>query len=176
MGQTQRVLSALLERPIGMLGDGKKDVQEMTVSTIQTASRLSKAKEFRKYLESVPVLIGDEVHLVGARGMWVDVTKRTPAYVKVGFTATALRRHDRRRRGAGGRLRRRALQAAEHRTDARRGAGQRQNLPLRRHRAQASELGLVGAGLRRGHGGERARQRHGRRRRQAISRGRAPDV
>ena len=64
------------------------------MSTIQTASRLSKAKEFRTYLESVPVLIGDEVHLVGARGMWVDVTKRTPAYVKVGFTATALRRHD----------------------------------------------------------------------------------
>jgi superfamily II DNA or RNA helicase len=55
---------------------------------------MSKVKEFRKYLESVPVLIGDEVHLVGARGMWVDITKRTPAYVKVGFTATALRRHD----------------------------------------------------------------------------------
>lgn len=77
-----------------MLGDGHKDVQEVTVSTIQTAARFSKAKEFRTYLESVPVLIGDEVHLVGARGMWVDVTRRTPAYVKVGFTATALRRHD----------------------------------------------------------------------------------
>jgi superfamily II DNA or RNA helicase len=94
LGQTQRALAALLERPIGLLGDGKKDVQEITVSTIQTASRLSKAPEFRKYLESVPVLIGDEVHLVGASGMWIDVTKRTPAYVKVGFTATALRRHD----------------------------------------------------------------------------------
>jgi superfamily II DNA or RNA helicase len=94
LGQTQRVLSTLLERPVGMLGDGHKDVQEIMVSTIQTASRLSKVKEFRKYLESVPVLIGDEVHLVGTRGMWVDVTKRTPAYVKVGFTSTAPRRHD----------------------------------------------------------------------------------
>jgi len=94
LGQTQRVLSTLLERPVGMLGDNQEDVQEVTVSTIQTAARFSKAKEFRTYLESVPVLIGDEVHLVGARGMWVDVTKRTPAYVKVGFTATALRRHD----------------------------------------------------------------------------------
>jgi superfamily II DNA or RNA helicase len=42
----------------------------------------------------VPVLIGDEVQLVAGRGMWVDVTRRTPAFVKVGFTATALRRHD----------------------------------------------------------------------------------
>ena len=58
LGQTQRVLSTLLERPVGMLGDGQKDVQEVTESTIQTAARMSKAKEFRKYLESVPVLIG----------------------------------------------------------------------------------------------------------------------
>jgi superfamily II DNA or RNA helicase len=94
LAQTQRVLARVLERPVGLLGAGKREFEEVTVATVQTASRLSKSREFRKYLETVPMVVGDEVHLLGGRGMWVDVVQRTPAYVKVGFTGTAFRRRD----------------------------------------------------------------------------------
>jgi superfamily II DNA or RNA helicase len=73
LDQMQQVLQRYFNKPIGMIGDGEFDPQDITVSTIQSLltftkvpKNIKKAEElkvFKKFAAEITMVIVDEVHL-----------------------------------------------------------------------------------------------------------------
>lgn len=80
---------------IGQIGDGIVDYKPLIVGMIQTCHRLFEKHdpEFLEWLRGVDLLIVDEVHRVND-GQFFNVLQNTPASMRVGFSATPLRRGD----------------------------------------------------------------------------------
>lgn len=97
--------------PIGQLGDGVVDPQEITVATIRTAAKamdvafksyeygeyddkddtqIRRNHELREWIDSIGVLIVDEAHILGADTVYHVATKLGATY-KYGFSASPWR-------------------------------------------------------------------------------------
>lgn len=72
LDQMQQALQRYFDQPIGMIGDGEFDLQDITVSTIQSLHSIKKAKsiaaadkriELMKFLNRIGAVISDEGHL-----------------------------------------------------------------------------------------------------------------
>lgn len=88
--QTRDVLSERLRVPIGIVGDSECDLQQFTVSMVQTASNAIKKgthPEFRSWLKDCRVLISDEAHHLESDQQQA-VVEYTPADWRIGLTAT----------------------------------------------------------------------------------------
>lgn len=85
MYQTRDRLRERLGIPIGLYGDGHRDIQKVTVCMIQTADQNYQELEF--FLQSCDVLIGDEIHHL-ASDQWFDIFSRVYAPWRFGLTAT----------------------------------------------------------------------------------------
>jgi superfamily II DNA or RNA helicase len=89
--QTKEVFEQIFKERIGVIGDGRMDIQHHTVATVQTVSRAIKAnsRQFRKYLDSIRLLVVDECHKV-ANNDYLKVLRKIPAYYRIGLSATPL--------------------------------------------------------------------------------------
>lgn len=85
--QTAQRLSKRLQVPIGIVGDGYCDIQNITVGTTQTFSLFSKRPELMAALERAEVIFGDEVHHLSS-DTWYDCFKVCPAPWRFGLSAT----------------------------------------------------------------------------------------
>lgn len=83
MYQTCAQLESLLQVPIGIIGDGKVRIEKFTVGMVQS---LSQAR-FGDYLNTVKVLIGDEIHHLESK-QWMNTFSKIPAVHRYGLTAT----------------------------------------------------------------------------------------
>ena len=72
LDQMQQNLQRLFDQPIGMVGDGEFDLQDITVSTLQSMLSITKAKAVSsaekrvallKHLKMVNLVVSDEAHL-----------------------------------------------------------------------------------------------------------------
>lgn len=72
LDQMQQALAKYFDQPIGMIGDGEFDLQNITVSTLQSLQTIKKAKsisaadrrlDLLKHLETVGAVVSDEAHL-----------------------------------------------------------------------------------------------------------------
>lgn len=66
--QTKKVLEEELGIPIGVIGAGQKDIQHITVATIQTLTK--NILDYRDYLASVRFCIFDEAHHASAKSYY----------------------------------------------------------------------------------------------------------
>lgn len=86
--QTQQGLSKSLGQPVGILGDGKRDIHPVTVAMVQTLDRARKdVEEIDEFLSGVELLIGDEIHNLQS-DQWTRTVERLPAPRRFGLTAT----------------------------------------------------------------------------------------
>lgn len=85
--QTMMEFESLLGERIGVVGGGRYDPRRITVATVQTLARARKRKEFRKWFESVSVVIIDEVHVAINRSN-IDVITSVKPLAVFGLTAT----------------------------------------------------------------------------------------
>lgn len=85
--QTHSMFSELLGIPVGILGNSERDIQPVTVSTVQTLYNLIKSNEF-----DIPfdMLIQDEVHHVPANTFYTVTGAMRNCYV-YGLSATPYR-------------------------------------------------------------------------------------
>jgi len=74
------------ETNIGMIGDGRFDIQPVTVGLYQSLYRLSKTK-FKEINSNFGLIIADEAHIVPAATFY-DCLTRLSAKYRFGFTAT----------------------------------------------------------------------------------------
>jgi len=84
MYQTQKYLSEYFEN-VGILGDGKSDIQTITVALIQ--SLWAQKNSLKDYLNSVGMIIIDEYHHATA-STWYKVIMACDAYYRFGMTGT----------------------------------------------------------------------------------------
>ena len=70
---------------LGIYGDGKKQIRDFTVTTIQSLMR-----DFNNEFKKVEVLILDECHHY-TNNNWTKYVKKIPARVRIGLSATPLR-------------------------------------------------------------------------------------
>lgn len=87
MYQTQRAISGMLGKPVGLLGDGHDAVLEggVTVAMVQT---LVTRKDFlHPYLQKLRLLIMDEAHHAQADS-WFNVIQSIPAPYRFGVSAS----------------------------------------------------------------------------------------
>lgn len=97
--QTRSDLKRLLKRPIGIAGDNKYKLEEITVATIQTLKSKFYNEGLREYLSTVKVCVIDECHRVdqGKRqrgGTFHKVLMLCPAYFRFALSGTPLMRKD----------------------------------------------------------------------------------
>ena len=85
--QSRQEFETLLGEKVGVVGGGKYDPRRITVATVQTLARARNRKEFRKWFESVSVLIIDEVHVAINRSN-IDVVTSVKPLAVFGLTAT----------------------------------------------------------------------------------------
>lgn len=90
--QTRENLEHYLGEPIGIAGDGKLEVQRVTVAMVQTLDNSDNAKydRLRDYLKSeVGLMIADEVHHLGSvSDSWYENLNKIGAPYRFGLTAT----------------------------------------------------------------------------------------
>jgi len=90
--QTKEVFEKLFDDKIGIIGDGKLDIQHHTVATVQSVSNaLKSSRPFARYLGTIGLLVVDECHKV-ANNNYLKVIRNIPAYFRIGLSATALER------------------------------------------------------------------------------------
>jgi len=97
--QTRADLKKLLKRPIGIIGDSKYKLEEITVATIQTLKSRYYNEGLREFLGTIKVCIVDECHRVdqGKRqrgGTFHKVLLLCPAYFRFALSGTPLMRKD----------------------------------------------------------------------------------
>jgi len=87
--QLKDTLETNLGMKVGIVGDGKKDIQDITVATIQTLMR--NLNEYKEYLQEVRFLCLDETHKAASKSYYKlgSVMKNTE--FRAGFSATAFR-------------------------------------------------------------------------------------
>lgn len=81
--QTRRRLAERLQQPVGIIGDGVADYQDVTVAMVQTCSR----RAHDAFLAGCRVVIGDEVHHLES-DQWFDNFSAVDAPWRFGLTAT----------------------------------------------------------------------------------------
>jgi superfamily II DNA or RNA helicase len=97
LDQMRLALQEYYKNPIGMVGDGIFDLQDITVSTVQSLQSIQKAKtlyaadkhgDLNKHLETVGMVIFDEVHRADSKGIneLMPMFKNTRKFI--GFSAT----------------------------------------------------------------------------------------
>lgn len=85
MYQTQARLQERLGVPIGLFGDGHREIKKITVCMIQTIEQ--DYQELEMFLQSCDVLMGDEIHHLQSE-QWFDIFSRVYAPWRFGLTAT----------------------------------------------------------------------------------------
>ncbi len=86
--QTRAALSNMLGEPIGILGDGQRDFQKVTVAMVQTIDVTKQGQpEILEFLANCEVVIGDEIHHLESR-QWKDTFSKIGAAHRFGLTAT----------------------------------------------------------------------------------------
>lgn len=91
--QARARLGMRLQRPIGLLGDGVEDLQNVTVAMVQTVANVLKNPEKRAsahaWLMGCELLVGDEIHHVdGGSRTWYHGILSLPAAWRIGLSAT----------------------------------------------------------------------------------------
>lgn len=81
--QTRERLSERLQQPIGIIGDGKCEYEDVTVGMVQTCG----FRQHDAFLGKCQVIIGDEVHHLQSN-QWYENFKAVPAPWRYGLTAT----------------------------------------------------------------------------------------
>jgi len=76
------------EERIGIYGDGSKDIEDITIATVQTLANMD-AKTFNEFVTQFGCVIVDEVHHAAA-DTW-RMIDRFPARYRIGLTATPVR-------------------------------------------------------------------------------------
>lgn len=74
---------------VGVLGDGERQINQITISTVATAaapSRIKNRKDIKDWLRNINVLIFDEAHHVGA-ATWQAVLEQSSADILWGVSA-----------------------------------------------------------------------------------------
>jgi superfamily II DNA or RNA helicase len=87
--QTKETLEENLGIPIGIIGDGEKNIQNVTVATIQTLNK--NIDEFKEYLEEVRLSIFDETHKIAAKSYYQLAYHLKGTEYRLGISATAFR-------------------------------------------------------------------------------------
>ena len=85
--QSRQAFESVLCEKVGVVGGGKYDPRRITVATVQTLAHARKRQNFRKWFETVSVVIIDEVHVAINRSNIDVVTSIRPLAV-FGLTAT----------------------------------------------------------------------------------------
>jgi len=103
LNQTADLFRSMFNKPIGIVGGGVWDPQDITVATIQTLTArvkpdkkkkkqpdlgyLPRDKELMKWINSYDLMIFDECHHLNAT-KWKEIALNSTAYWKVGLSAT----------------------------------------------------------------------------------------
>lgn len=86
--QTQDVLRRRLGQPVGIIGDGQRDYQDVTVAMVQTIDT-SKDPTIQEFLDTIECVVFDECHHIGsAEDQWYRNALKIKAPYRYGFTAT----------------------------------------------------------------------------------------
>lgn len=97
LDQMQQNLQRLFNQPIGMIGDGEFDLQDITVSTLQSLLSITKAKSIgaadkrkhlTKHFNRVGLVISDEAHLYDSDSVGLVMPYFTHADKFYGTSAT----------------------------------------------------------------------------------------
>lgn len=84
--QTANRLQKRLGEEIGIIGDGQRIIKRITVAMVQSAQTWA-APEFMEYLNTVQLIIGDEVHHLKAE-QWYENFCKIQAPWRLGLSAT----------------------------------------------------------------------------------------
>jgi superfamily II DNA or RNA helicase len=87
--QLKNTLEENLGFDIGIIGDGKKEIKNVTVATIQTINK--NINEYKEYLGEVRVLCLDEVHKAAAKSYFNLGHYMSNTEYRVGFSGTGFR-------------------------------------------------------------------------------------
>lgn len=87
--QTADRLSKRLQQPIGVIGDGSWDLQQVTVGMVQSLDELdtTQKQDTIKWLNNCEVVIGDEIHHLESEQWWL-VFSQLKAPWRFGLSAT----------------------------------------------------------------------------------------
>lgn len=87
--QTKKNLERYLGHEVGIIGDGKVDIKEVTVVMVQsaTSSNILGNESVARLLREAKVVIGDEVHHLESE-QWFDLFEKIKAPYRFGLTAT----------------------------------------------------------------------------------------
>lgn len=87
--QTQKRLEERLGRKVGLIGDGQKQIEDVSVCMIQSSQlmNLPNYEQVKDYLLSCKFIIADEAHRVQA-DQWCEVLSQIEAPWRLGLTAT----------------------------------------------------------------------------------------
>lgn len=97
LDQMQQNLQRLFDQPVGMIGDGEFDLQDITVSTLQSLLSITKAKSIgaadkrkhlTRHLTRVGLVISDEAHLYDSDSVGLVMPYFTHADKFYGMSAT----------------------------------------------------------------------------------------
>jgi len=91
--QLKNNLEEHLKVPIGLIGAGGKQLENITVMMAQTASK-TKDKEVKKFIDSASCLIIDECHITAAKGVYNVAKQCKSAFLRYGTSATPYRYDD----------------------------------------------------------------------------------
>jgi len=84
--QTNKVLNEALEVPVGIVGDNKSDIKDITVGTWQSLYK----DEYSDYLGSIDVVVVDECQHIGAN-ILKQILSNCPATYRLGMSGTLFR-------------------------------------------------------------------------------------
>lgn len=87
--QTKKVLEEELGIPIGIIGGGERNVEHVTVATIQTLIR--NIEEYKYYLGTIRLCILDEAHHISSNSYYTIGKYLTNTSHRLSMTATAYR-------------------------------------------------------------------------------------
>jgi superfamily II DNA or RNA helicase len=82
--QTEAEFKRFLKKPIGVIGEGKCDLQQITVSTMQ--SFVKHAEALRVYFDCI--IIDEAHHVSSMNGTYAQILSKMTASLRYGFTAT----------------------------------------------------------------------------------------
>ncbi len=91
--QTKDRFERRLGVPIGVMGGGEEDLQDINILSIQTVSKRMDDPKILALLKNTPVAISDEVHHISSK-TWETILQKSGAFYRYGLSATALLRDD----------------------------------------------------------------------------------